>query len=249
VPKSRRVPVPPPPVEEEPLFSPDEMDKFVHSSLKYGIFYKLLGEADRFLDVDLSGHVYRDRGCRYVHERSTTFELTGDAYTWITKDHGDPSEQEAEYINKLIVEAQETIAEHVVDINKAIYQQLEREYEYQTSGEGAKESLRANDYEFTEEGQREDKTGIRYDDLSDEAKERALSWWSESFSGDDSWSESVIEDWKEHRLPEMGFGENAEIAFSGFWSQGDGASFTCTSFDLRKYAEYLTLGKAKDIGL
>jgi len=43
-------------------------------------------------------------------------------------------------------------------------------------------------------------------------------------SGDNFWSECVIEDWKE-KLAELGF-ENPEIAYSGFSSQGDGASFT-----------------------
>jgi hypothetical protein len=41
------------------------------------------------------------------------------------------------------------------------------------------------------------------------------------------WYEFTIDDWKE-RLAEMGF-ENSDILFSGFWSPGDGASFTSDS--------------------
>ncbi len=40
----------------------------------------------------------------------------------------------------------------------------------------------------------------------------------------EGWWESQIDYWQEERLPEEGF-EDAEIFFSGFWSQGDGASF------------------------
>ena len=43
---------------------------------------------------------------------------------------------------------------------------------------------------------------------------------------DDHWYECVIEDWKA-KLKRKGFHE-AEIVFSGFGSQGDGASFTAT---------------------
>lgn len=41
------------------------------------------------------------------------------------------------------------------------------------------------------------------------------------------WYECTIDDWKE-RLGEMGF-YDPDIQFSGFWSQGDGASFTSRS--------------------
>jgi hypothetical protein len=37
---------------------------------------------------------------------------------------------------------------------------------------------------------------------------------------------------------EMGFGydkDSVDISFSGFWSQGDGASFTCKNFDFAKF--------------
>ena len=41
------------------------------------------------------------------------------------------------------------------------------------------------------------------------------------------WAESTIDDWKE-KLEALGY-SNPVISYSGFWSQGDGASFTALS--------------------
>ncbi len=50
---------------------------------------------------------------------------------------------------------------------------------------------------------------------------------------DNFWSECIINHWKE-KLENFGF-ENVEIWFSGFSSQGDGASFTFDNLDLEKF--------------
>lgn len=60
------------------------------------------------------------------------------------------------------------------------------------------------------------------------------------------YSDDVIDDWKE-KLESQGF-NNSEINYRGFWSQGDGASFTTNSIDLIKLCDYLELwpvGKEK----
>ncbi len=63
-----------------------------------------------------------------------------------------------------------------------------------------------------------------FSELSDEAKNRARSWFRQA-SGDDSfWSESVIDDAKE-QASLMGFNVS-DVYFSGFSSQGSGACFT-----------------------
>lgn len=72
----------------------------------------------------------------------------------------------------------------------------------------------------------------KFDELSDKAKEKALEQFRD-INTDDNWYESVYETWKE-KLEAMGYSD-AEIMFSGFWSQGDGASFTCDSIDLLKW--------------
>jgi hypothetical protein len=50
------------------------------------------------------------------------------------------------------------------------------------------------------------------------------------------WYESVYDTWKS-ALEQIGF-ENADISFSGFWSQGDGASFTAT-IDLPRLLDFM----------
>ena len=54
-----------------------------------------------------------------------------------------------EYATK---EVQESVTELLRDLMNWIYSQLEKEYEYQTSDEAIKETIEANDYDFTDDG-------------------------------------------------------------------------------------------------
>jgi hypothetical protein len=65
----------------------------------------------------------------------------------------------------------------------------------------------------------------RFKDLDEDRKWEIV----ESHMGD-HWYESLIED-SIKELAEHGF-EDTEINFTGFWSQGDGASFTCKRIDV-----------------
>ena len=63
-----------------------------------------------------------------------------------------------------------------------------------------------------------------FDELSDKAKERAREWFRVDYPDSDIFSEPV---YNMAREAFAFFGVDAsDIAFSGFWSQGDGASFT-----------------------
>jgi hypothetical protein len=76
---------------------------------------------------------------------------------------------------------------------------------------------------------------MKYQDLSVEAKEVALAEHTNN-SADYDWSESVKEDWVE-RLEKCGiYTDVKSILWEGFWSQGDGASFT-GSIDLKEFLE------------
>lgn len=66
------------------------------------------------------------------------------------------------------------------------------------------------------------KTEFEFHELSDASKARAVDRCFESVWGD--WHSHIIEEW-EDKLKEHGF-TDAVINFSGFNSQGDGASFT-----------------------
>lgn len=61
-----------------------------------------------------------------------------------------------------------------------------------------------------------------FDELSDEAKERAREWYRSASIMSGYWEEDILEDAK--TIADLfGFGVD-EIYYSGFWSQGDGAS-------------------------
>ncbi len=68
-----------------------------------------------------------------------------------------------------------------------------------------------------------------FGELSPEAKQTAISNHKSNFHID-GWEDGVIEDWKE-KLEELGY-EGVEIGYTGFWSQGDGASFTYQNVDI-----------------
>lgn len=52
---------------------------------------------------------------------------------------------------------------------------------------------------------------------------------------DYDWAKWSLEAWEE-KLESMGF-EDPKIAYSGFWSQGDGASFTCKRVNVETFAK------------
>jgi hypothetical protein len=84
-------------------------------------------------------------------------------------------------------------------------------------------------------------TVYKYADLSDEAKARARDWWREASAGDNFFAEFVTDDFRE-TLKALGFDirrtgrylapndprAGDTLQWSGFWSQGDGASFSGT---------------------
>lgn len=83
--------------------------------------------------------------------------------------------------------------------------------------------------------------------FSSKAVDKAREWLLLAVT-DPDWYEYVFELWKS-ALAEIGF-EDAEFQFSGFWSQGDGASFTAT-VDLPKLTTFLAtkIVPSESIGL
>lgn len=67
-----------------------------------------------------------------------------------------------------------------------------------------------------------------FDELSQAAKEKAINDYIEQGGLYDDWHEHIINDYTE-QLESMGF-TNVDIQYTGFWSQGDGASFTATIY-------------------
>ena len=85
---------------------------------------------------------------------------------------------------------------------------------------------------MTEETETE-QTEFIYEDLSPKAKEKALQWFSES--QDHDWWEATYDSAKEDAKAK-GF-DIEDIRFSGFWSQGDGASWT-GSVRIKEFLDY-----------
>jgi hypothetical protein len=77
---------------------------------------------------------------------------------------------------------------------------------------------------------------MQYNELSDEAKERAFNDFKNREIYDNHWAHHVLEDWVE-RLEDVGIDtEVYDIHWSGFHSQGDGASFE-GSINLKEFLE------------
>lgn len=77
---------------------------------------------------------------------------------------------------------------------------------------------------------------MRYEELSDTAKEHAYQEFKEYRTTDTYWWEPVMEDWVD-RLQGVGISTSIEqMHFTGFHSQGDGACFT-GSIDLKEFLE------------
>lgn len=79
----------------------------------------------------------------------------------------------------------------------------------------------------------DEQTEFIYEDLSPRAKEKALEWFGSTL--DYEWWDCTYSNAKEE-ADEKGF-DIEDIRFSGFWSQGDGASWT-GSVDLSKFLEH-----------
>lgn len=82
-------------------------------------------------------------------------------------------------------------------------------------------------------------TVYRFDELSEEIKQKALEKLYDINIYDD-WHEFIIDEAKEY-LESIGFND-VNIQYSGFWSQGDGASFTGKLVYTAKFLKAMKLG-------
>lgn len=87
-----------------------------------------------------------------------------------------------------------------------------------------------------------------FDELPENIKEAVVKDHGEELANDWDYffADGVVEEWKS-KLEEQGF-SNPDICYTGFWSQGDGASFTCNNIDMIKLCDHLELwplGKEK----
>jgi len=84
----------------------------------------------------------------------------------------------------------------------------------------------------------------KFEELTEEAQEKVLEKAREAKGQYDSeWIfECTLDDWKE-KLESMGM-DDVKIQFSGFWSQGDGASFNA-NVELKEFIKHANLPEGK----
>ncbi len=82
-----------------------------------------------------------------------------------------------------------------------------------------------------------------FDELSTNAQKRAIEAYR-PIAAADEWYEYTFELWQK-LLSSIGF-DDAKLSFSGFTSQGDGASFTCDNVDVAKFASWLVFNETSD---
>ena len=83
-------------------------------------------------------------------------------------------------------------------------------------------------------------TVYKFDELSEEVKQTVLDNLRHVNVDSDFWCEHIIDDHVQ-QLEAQGL-SNVDIQFSGFHSQGDGASFTATVSDLQAFLRHHKLG-------
>lgn len=108
--------------------------------------YNKIAKYDRILklmksgNIDTGANIKRDRWGNYVHWNTTSI-----SYSWYLDD-------KYTRINELLESLEEDILKDHQQLNKDIYDDLEKCYDNQVSDEAVKETLIANEYEFDEDG-------------------------------------------------------------------------------------------------
>ena len=89
-----------------------------------------------------------------------------------------------------------------------------------------------------------EKKRFEYKDLPAKLQEDAISFYADSTT-DYDWHEPIIEGFKED-MSELGV-EVDDVEFTGFWSQGDGASFTGQVTSLEKFLTKTEIGESSKL--
>jgi hypothetical protein len=88
---------------------------------------------------------------RYSHSGCTAFDIELPCEAFDEAEYGSP---EHKRLDEKMSNDEETLKELARDFMDWIYKQLGKEWDFQNSGEQVEESIRANEYEFLEDGAR-----------------------------------------------------------------------------------------------
>lgn len=106
------------------------------------VLHQLAKECERIAQLFPNAYLRVVHRGHYYHEHCTDFTFC------ITDDNGDEIDTDARG------HAEENLSGIAKDAMRWIYRQLEKDYEYSQSDEVVDDTLRANEYEFTEDGER-----------------------------------------------------------------------------------------------
>ena len=109
---------------------------------KYARIVKLLESGA----LECSGNIKRNKWHRYVHWNTTTLYLN-----WEERERRYVRD-ELKNINYLLGDIENDCFKHHQDLNKEIYAELEKEYDYLTSNRVVGETLETNEYDFDDNG-------------------------------------------------------------------------------------------------
>lgn len=88
--------------------------------------------------------------------------------------------------------------------------------------------------------------GYEFNELSPKAQNKILNDFSHILVENNDWHDPIIEEFCEDMMANCGI-ENAQVQYTGFWSQGDGACFTAKNIDLLKLFNHMKETKYFDI--
>lgn len=176
--------------------------------------------------------------------QETAKSLSDDLYTTLEKEYEyqTSDEQVIEALNANDMHFDEkgrgvdmTDFEKVNQLPAAVQQQVIQHYAslFQKHPEEILQALAKSETYFDHHGSRIDITQFKtVEELEPSVMEKVLTRYRD-WNVDHEWWEFTYDDYKE-KLENIGF-EDPDFSFSGFSSQGDGASFTCKSIDVVKY--------------
>lgn len=98
-------------------------------------------------DYDVFGFDVKRRTHHYYHANTVFVDSEDGLYYFQQK-----APRLANFLESAMQKIENAIAEKVIEFSRQIYRELEKEHDYLTSEKSVFESLRCNDYEFTEDG-------------------------------------------------------------------------------------------------
>ena len=131
-------------------FEAEDPKGFFQQVMQRGPYYGVLRLLEANPDLSVNGRVYHSNS-HYVHEKSTTVELTLEGYN---ADETSPGDKDYDLVTAL----QEDLAEKVVDWNRQLSRDLYAELEYQQSDKSLIDFFNANDWRWDEDGEQVDMT-------------------------------------------------------------------------------------------